>query len=186
MALNKPPIWKERSLIELRRLGARLNINYEQVLIAQLKVQAMYWEHILQAQYEDNDPFLALSLALYLLSLGGLPSLTCFFGKLLLFWCGWLASLYFMVSIGLLMSVLSIYYYLKIIMLLMTGQNQEITPHVWNYRGSHIRSNNSIEFSISKMRSRVNAKIGTPFRITNDWVLIMGQCVCVPNNEIVK
>jgi hypothetical protein len=42
MALNKPPIWKERSLIELRRLGARLNINYEQVLIAQLKVQAMY------------------------------------------------------------------------------------------------------------------------------------------------
>jgi NAD(P)H-quinone oxidoreductase subunit 2 len=73
---------------------------------------------------------LALSLALYLLSLGGLPPLAGFFGKLLLFWCGWLASLYFMVSIGLLMSVLSIYYYLEIIMLLMTGQNQEITPHV--------------------------------------------------------
>ncbi|KAL4288074.1 hypothetical protein AHAS_Ahas19G0249800 [Arachis hypogaea] len=27
----------------------------------------------------------------------------------------------------------------------MTGQNQEITPHVRNYRGSPLRSNNSIE-----------------------------------------
>ncbi|KAF8693574.1 hypothetical protein HU200_038977 [Digitaria exilis] len=34
-------------------------------------------------------PFLALSLALCLLSLGGLPPLAGFFGKLYLFWCGW-------------------------------------------------------------------------------------------------
>jgi NAD(P)H-quinone oxidoreductase subunit 2 len=30
----------------------------------------------------------------------------------------------------------------------MTGQNQEITPHVRNYRGSPLRSNNSIELSM--------------------------------------
>ncbi|RYR55379.1 hypothetical protein Ahy_A06g030610 [Arachis hypogaea] len=30
----------------------------------------------------------------------------------------------------------------------MTGRNQEITPHVRNYRGSPLRSNNSIELSI--------------------------------------
>uniref|UniRef100_A0A6M2EG26 Uncharacterized protein n=1 Tax=Populus davidiana TaxID=266767 RepID=A0A6M2EG26_9ROSI len=95
-----------------------------------------------------KDPFLALSLALCLLSLGGLPPLAGFFGKLYLFWCGWQAGLYFLVSIGLLTSVLSIYYYLKIIKLLMTGQNQEITPHVRNYRGSPLRSNNSIELSM--------------------------------------
>ncbi|KAI5568158.1 hypothetical protein BDE02_13G140300 [Populus trichocarpa] len=95
-----------------------------------------------------KDPFLALSLALCLLSLGGLPPLAGFFGKLHLFWCGWQAGLYFLVSIGLLTSVLSIYYYLKIIKLLMTGQNQEITPHVRNYRGSPLRSNNSIELSM--------------------------------------
>nr|QFK69496.1 NADH-plastoquinone oxidoreductase subunit 2 [Ixonanthes chinensis]QFK69516.1 NADH-plastoquinone oxidoreductase subunit 2 [Ixonanthes chinensis] len=95
-----------------------------------------------------KDPFLALSLALCLLSLGGLPPLAGFFGKLHLFWCGWQAGLYFLVSIGLLTSVLSIYYYLKIIKLLMTGRNQEITPHVRNYRGSPLRSNNSIELSI--------------------------------------
>nr|YP_010639099.1 NADH-plastoquinone oxidoreductase subunit 2 [Saxifraga gyalana]YP_010639114.1 NADH-plastoquinone oxidoreductase subunit 2 [Saxifraga gyalana]WBQ51996.1 NADH-plastoquinone oxidoreductase subunit 2 [Saxifraga gyalana]WBQ52011.1 NADH-plastoquinone oxidoreductase subunit 2 [Saxifraga gyalana] len=95
-----------------------------------------------------KDPFLALALALCLLSLGGLPPLAGFFGKLHLFWCGWQAGLYFLVSIGLLTSVVSIYYYLKIIKLLMTGRNQEITPHVRNYRRSPLRSNNSIELSM--------------------------------------
>nr|YP_010489034.1 NADH dehydrogenase subunit B [Eranthis byunsanensis]YP_010489049.1 NADH dehydrogenase subunit B [Eranthis byunsanensis]UWJ89875.1 NADH dehydrogenase subunit B [Eranthis byunsanensis]UWJ89890.1 NADH dehydrogenase subunit B [Eranthis byunsanensis] len=95
-----------------------------------------------------KDPFLALSLALCLLSLGGLPPLAGFFGKLHLFWCGWQAGLYFLVSIGLLTSVVSIYYYLKIIKLLMAGRNQEITPHVRNYRRSPLRSNNSIELSM--------------------------------------
>nr|YP_009763680.1 NADH dehydrogenase subunit 2 [Staphisagria macrosperma]YP_009763694.1 NADH dehydrogenase subunit 2 [Staphisagria macrosperma]QIS64028.1 NADH dehydrogenase subunit 2 [Staphisagria macrosperma]QIS64041.1 NADH dehydrogenase subunit 2 [Staphisagria macrosperma] len=95
-----------------------------------------------------KDPFLALSLALCLLSLGGLPPLAGFFGKLHLFWCGWQAGLYFLVSIGLLTSVVSIYYYLKIIKLLMTGRNQEITPHVRNYKRSPLRSNNSIELSM--------------------------------------
>ncbi|XBI22417.1 hypothetical protein VPH35_063440 [Triticum aestivum] len=96
-----------------------------------------------------KDPFLALSLALCLLSLGGLPPLAGFFGKLYLFWCGWQAGLYFLVSIGLLTSVLSIYYYLKIIKLLMTGRNQEITPYVRNYRRSPLRSNNSIDLSMT-------------------------------------
>nr|AMC30965.1 NADH dehydrogenase subunit 2 [Oenothera suffrutescens] len=95
-----------------------------------------------------KDPFLALSLALCLLSLGGLPPLAGFFGKLHLFWCGWQAGLYFLVSIGLFTSVVSIYYYLKIIKLLMTGRKQEITPHVRNYRRSPLRSNNSIELSM--------------------------------------
>nr|YP_010899460.1 NADH-plastoquinone oxidoreductase subunit 2 [Pedicularis striata]YP_010899523.1 NADH-plastoquinone oxidoreductase subunit 2 [Pedicularis striata]WHN64387.1 NADH-plastoquinone oxidoreductase subunit 2 [Pedicularis striata]WHN64449.1 NADH-plastoquinone oxidoreductase subunit 2 [Pedicularis striata] len=95
-----------------------------------------------------KDPFLALSLALCLLSLGGLPPLAGFFGKLYLFWCGWRVGLYSLVLIGLLTSVLSIYYYLKIIKLLMTGRNQEITPHVRNYRRSPLRSNNSIELSM--------------------------------------
>nr|YP_010173620.1 NADH dehydrogenase subunit 2 [Medicago arabica]QSJ48860.1 NADH dehydrogenase subunit 2 [Medicago arabica]UGK72969.1 NADH-plastoquinone oxidoreductase subunit 2 [Medicago arabica]UZC30244.1 NADH-plastoquinone oxidoreductase subunit 2 [Medicago arabica]UZC30320.1 NADH-plastoquinone oxidoreductase subunit 2 [Medicago arabica] len=95
-----------------------------------------------------KDPFLALSLALCLLSLGGLPPLAGFFGKLHLFWCGWQAGLYLLVSIGLITSVVSIYYYLKIMKLLMTGRNQEITPHVRNYRRSPVRSNNSIELSM--------------------------------------
>uniref|UniRef100_A0A3Q7FFP8 Uncharacterized protein n=1 Tax=Solanum lycopersicum TaxID=4081 RepID=A0A3Q7FFP8_SOLLC len=35
--------------------------------------------------------------------------------------------------------IVSIYYYLKIIKLLMTGRNQEITSHVQNYRRSPLR-----------------------------------------------
>ncbi|KAF8735851.1 hypothetical protein HU200_014425 [Digitaria exilis] len=88
-------------------------------------------------------------LPLCLLSLGGLPPLAGFFGKLYLFWCGWQAGLYLLVSIGLLTSLISIYYYLKIIKLLMTGRNQEITPYVRNYRRSPFRSNNSIELSMT-------------------------------------
>ncbi|KAL2904455.1 NAD(P)H-quinone oxidoreductase subunit 2 B chloroplastic, partial [Bienertia sinuspersici] len=95
-----------------------------------------------------KDPFLPLSLALCLLSLGGLPPLAGFFEKLYLFWCGWKAGLYFLGLIGLLRSVPSIYYYLKIIKLLMTGRNQEITPHVRNYRRSPLTSKNSIELSM--------------------------------------
>ncbi|KAF4362375.1 hypothetical protein G4B88_025056 [Cannabis sativa] len=34
------------------------------------------------------------------------------------------------------------------ILLLMTGRNQEITPHVQNYRRSFLRSNNSVELSM--------------------------------------
>ncbi|TYG80050.1 hypothetical protein ES288_D02G186000v1 [Gossypium darwinii] len=72
-----------------------------------------------------KDHFLALSLALCLLSLGGLSPLA-----------------------GLLTSIVFIYYYLKIIKLLMTGRNQEIIPHVRNYKRSPLRSKNSIELSM--------------------------------------
>nr|YP_008965087.1 NADH dehydrogenase subunit B [Agathis dammara]BAO19771.1 NADH dehydrogenase subunit B [Agathis dammara]BCK52044.1 NADH-plastoquinone oxidoreductase subunit 2 [Agathis dammara] len=96
-----------------------------------------------------KDPFLALSLTLCLLSLGGIPPLAGFFGKIYLFWCGWQAGSYLLVSIGALMSVISIYYYLKIIKLLMTERNREITPHVQNYRiSSSSISKNSIEVSM--------------------------------------
>ena len=98
--------------------------------------------------YTKYPFFFTFSLTLCPLSLRGLPPLAGFFEKLHLFWCGWQADLYFLVSIGLLTSVFSIYFYLKIIKLLMTGRNQEITPHVRNYIRSPLRSNNSIELSM--------------------------------------
>lgn len=95
-----------------------------------------------------KDPFSALSLSLCLLSLGGIPPLAGFFGKLYLFWCGWQAGSYLLVSIGLFMSAISTYYYLKIIKLLMTERKKEITPYVQNYRLSSSISKNYIEFSM--------------------------------------
>nr|QQP00258.1 NADH dehydrogenase subunit 2 [Selaginella nipponica]QQP00289.1 NADH dehydrogenase subunit 2 [Selaginella nipponica] len=76
-----------------------------------------------------QDPLLALCLTLCLLSLGGFPPLSGFFGKLYLFWCGWQAGLYLLVSTGLVASVISMYCYLKIIKLLMGGRGRKLaTP----------------------------------------------------------
>nr|BDW36609.1 NADH dehydrogenase subunit B [Streblotrichum convolutum] len=97
-----------------------------------------------------KDPLLTFSFALCLLSLGGIPPLSGFFGKLYLFWCAWKAGLYFLVFIGLSTSIISIYYYLKIIKLLITTENKKITSYIQIYKVSSIflLSRNSIEVSI--------------------------------------
>jgi hypothetical protein len=66
-----------------------------QVLVALFefgKLSCSYRFFVLFPGLYTKDPFLALSLALCLLSLGGLPPLAGFFGKLYLFWCGWQAD----------------------------------------------------------------------------------------------
>nr|QWZ47509.1 NADH-plastoquinone oxidoreductase subunit 2 [Calohypnum plumiforme] len=97
-----------------------------------------------------KDPLLTFSLALCLLSLGGIPPLSGFFGKLYLFWCAWKDGLYFLVFIGLFTSIISIYYYLKIVKLLITAENKEMTSYIQTYTGFSfsIFYKNSIEISI--------------------------------------
>ncbi|KAH7436886.1 hypothetical protein KP509_05G040600, partial [Ceratopteris richardii] len=67
-----------------------------------------------------KDLVLTFSIVLCLLSLGGIPPLSDFFGKLYLFWHGWKAGLYISITVALVTSVISIYYYLKIIKLMLT------------------------------------------------------------------
>jgi NAD(P)H-quinone oxidoreductase subunit 2 len=97
-----------------------------------------------------KDPLLTFSPALCLLSLGGIPPLSGFSGKLYLFWCAWKDGLYFLVFIGLFTSIISIYYYLKIVKLLITAENKEITSYIQTYTGFSfsIFYKNSIEISI--------------------------------------
>nr|BDN79665.1 NADH dehydrogenase subunit B [Ditrichum rhynchostegium] len=97
-----------------------------------------------------KDPLLTFSFALCLLSLGGIPPLSGFFGKLYLFWCAWKAGLYFLVFIGLFTSIISIYYYLKIVKLLITTENKKVTSYIQVYKVSSIflLSRNSIEISM--------------------------------------
>ena len=45
---------KERPLAELKKLGAKLDINAGGGLVAQLLVRPTYQEHILQAQFHDQ------------------------------------------------------------------------------------------------------------------------------------
>nr|YP_009548034.1 NADH dehydrogenase subunit 2 [Notholaena standleyi]AYW14580.1 NADH dehydrogenase subunit 2 [Notholaena standleyi] len=70
-----------------------------------------------------KDPVLTFSLVLRSPSLGGIPPSSGFFGKLYLFWHGWKAGSYPSVSVALVTSVISIYYYLKIIKLMFTGKS---------------------------------------------------------------
>jgi NADH:ubiquinone oxidoreductase subunit 2 (subunit N) len=67
-----------------------------------------------------KDSVLTFSSTLCSPSLGGIPPLSGFFGKLYLFWHGWKAGLYSLVWIALVTSVISIYHYLKVIKLMFT------------------------------------------------------------------
>ncbi|NEP18677.1 MAG: NAD(P)H-quinone oxidoreductase subunit N [Leptolyngbya sp. SIO4C1] len=81
----------------------------------------------------QKDPLLTLCLSLCLLSLGGIPPLAGFFGKLYIFWAGWQASAYGLVLVGLVTSVISIYYYIRVVKMMVVKEPQEMSDAVQNY-----------------------------------------------------
>jgi NAD(P)H-quinone oxidoreductase subunit 2 len=81
----------------------------------------------------QKDPLLTLGLSISLLSLGGIPPLAGFFGKIYLFWAGWQAGLYSLVLLGLITSVVSIYYYIRVVKMMVVKETQEMSDVVRNY-----------------------------------------------------
>ena len=81
----------------------------------------------------QKDPLLTLTLSICLLSLGGIPPLAGFFGKLYLFWAGWQAGAYGLVLLGLLTSVISIYYYIRVVKMMVVKEPEEMSDAVKNY-----------------------------------------------------
>ncbi|WP_026100566.1 NAD(P)H-quinone oxidoreductase subunit N [Synechococcus sp. PCC 7336] len=81
----------------------------------------------------QKDPFLTLCLTVCLLSLGGIPPMAGFFGKIYLFWAGWQAEAYALVLVGLFTSVISIYYYVRVIKMMVVKEPQEMSEAVQNY-----------------------------------------------------
>lgn len=81
----------------------------------------------------QKDPLLTLCLSICLLSLGGIPPLAGFFGKLYLFWSGWQGGAYGLVLIGLLTSVVSIYYYIRVVKMMVVKEPEEMSEAVKNY-----------------------------------------------------
>ncbi len=61
-----------------------------------------------------RNPVLAFALLLLLLSLGGIPPLSGFWGKMFVFWAAIRSGQYGLVFIGVLASVVSLYYYLMV------------------------------------------------------------------------
>jgi NAD(P)H-quinone oxidoreductase subunit 2 len=81
----------------------------------------------------QKDPLLTLGLSVSLLSLGGIPPLAGFFGKIYLFWVGWQAGLYTLVLLGLVTSVVSIYYYIRVVKMMVVKEPHEMSESVKNY-----------------------------------------------------
>lgn len=81
----------------------------------------------------QKDPLLTLALTICLLSLGGIPPLAGFFGKLYIFWAGWQAGLYGLVLVGLITSVISIYYYIRVVKMMVVKEPQEMSDSVKKY-----------------------------------------------------
>jgi NAD(P)H-quinone oxidoreductase subunit 2 len=81
----------------------------------------------------QKDPLLTFGLSICLLSLGGIPPLAGFFGKIYLFWAGWQAGLYGLVLLGLVTSVISIYYYIRVVKMMVVKEPQEMSDAVKNY-----------------------------------------------------
>lgn len=79
----------------------------------------------------QKDPFLTLVLSICLLSLAGLPpGFAGFVGKVYLFWAAIQAEAYTLVFFGLVTSVASIYYYVRVIKLMLV---KEPSPEVLRY-----------------------------------------------------
>nr|QKV46879.1 NADH dehydrogenase subunit B [Oceaniopteris gibba] len=93
-----------------------------------------------------KDPVLTFSPVLRSPSLGGIPPPSGFFGKPYLLRHGWKAGSYPSVLVALVTSVISIYYYLKIIKLMFTGKNGRSDASATYIRNSLV----SPSISISK------------------------------------
>jgi NAD(P)H-quinone oxidoreductase subunit 2 len=81
----------------------------------------------------QKDPLLTLALSICLLSLGGIPPLAGFFGKLYIFWAGWQAGAYGLVLLGLVTSVVSIYYYIRVVKMMVVKESHEMSEVVKQY-----------------------------------------------------
>jgi NADH:ubiquinone oxidoreductase subunit 2 (subunit N) len=134
-----------------------------------------------------KDPWLAFSLTVCLLSLAGIPPFGGFFAKVYLFWCGWRQDLYLLVYAGLLTSVISMYYYLRVIKIMITRDGKDMSIYVQKYAPSVSSSENllmpsSIEFGLT-LCVIASILIGL---VMNPIINILEQSIILTNNFVIS
>ena len=91
-----------------------------------LKRNDKYYENIDDLSgFSKNHPLIALSLLIILFSLAGIPPMAGFFAKFYLFKAILKESMYFLAITGLLSTVISAFYYLRIIKIIYFDQEKE-------------------------------------------------------------
>ena len=73
----------------------------------------------------DNHPYLAASLGVLMFSMAGIPPLAGFFGKMYVFIAAIDADLFYLAVFGLIMSVVSCFYYLRIVKVMYFDESVE-------------------------------------------------------------
>jgi len=66
------------------------------------------------------------------------------------------------------------------------GGEQLALPIVQPMYQEQILQTQSSDIEGSKIRKKMKVGIETPFQVVNNGTLMMGQCLCVPDDEIVK
>jgi NADH-quinone oxidoreductase subunit N len=81
-----------------------------------------------------RQPLAAGLMALFMLSLGGIPPTVGFMGKLFIFYAAVQAHQYALVVIGLVVSVIGVFYYLRVIArMFFQPENREYPANVWSF-----------------------------------------------------
>ena len=125
----------------------------------------------------QKDPLLTLALSICLLSLGGIPPLAGFFGKIYIFWAGWKAGAYGLVLLALVTSVVSIYYYIRVVKMMVVKEPHEMSDVVKNYP--------EINWNIPGMRSLQVATIATLI-VTSLAGILSNPLFTIANDSVTK
>ena len=95
-----------------------MNVGAFAVILSMRRRSGMVEEIPELAGLARNHPLMALAMAIFMFSLAGVPPLAGFFGKFYVFLAAINAELYALAVIGVLASVVSAYYYLRIVRLM--------------------------------------------------------------------
>ena len=100
--------------------------------IFMMKRENIFYENINDLSgLSKNHPFLALGFLIILFSLAGIPPLAGFFAKFYIFMSVIEESMYFLAIVGLLSTVISAFYYLRIIKIIY------FDPEIDEYETNH-------------------------------------------------
>jgi NADH-ubiquinone oxidoreductase chain 2 len=112
----------------------------------------------LKGQFKSN-PFLSISLAICLFSMAGIPPLMGFFSKQMVLYSAIQSGYYFMSIVGIIVSVISASYYLKIVRVLFTldettkSENKPSYPIAANMPFANIHENYYISYYVTNFHS---------------------------------